>query len=401
MSAVHSTLKLFDSKPATTPAPTPVASKGDKPYPGFPLRKHKTGQWCKKIREKTHYFGTDAEAALKKYLADKDALHAGLTPRPDPNALTVKDLANHFLGAKQQAVEAGELSQRTWDDYKAACDLVVKQWGKTRLVGDLRPDDFAALRNKMAKKWGPHRVGKTIQCIRCLCKYGYDNELVDRPVRYGQGFKRPSKKTMRLHRAKQGVKLFTAEEIKAMLAAAGTPMKAILLLGINAGYGNSDVGNLPMSAVNLDTGWITYPRPKTGIPRRCPLWPETVEALREALAKRPKPKDPADAGLLFLTQRGYSWAKDIADSPITKETRKLLDQLDINGHRNYYTLRHSFRTVADEARDQPAVDHIMGHESTHMSTTYRETISDARLKAVSDYVHGWLFAPEKSTQAVE
>ena len=47
--------------------------------------------------------------------------------------------------------------------------------------------------------------------------------------------------------------------------------------------------------------------------------------------------------------------------------------------------------MADESRDQPAVDYTMGHEVPHMSV-YRETISDARLKAVTDHVHGWLFA---------
>jgi hypothetical protein len=47
--------------------------------------------------------------------------------------------------------------------------------------------------------------------------------------------------------------------------------------------------------------------------------------------------------------------------------------------------------VADEARDQPAADFSMGHESPHMSTVYREKISDERLRAVADHVHRWLF----------
>jgi hypothetical protein len=34
----------------------------------------------------------------------------------------------------------------------------------------------------------------------------------------------------------------------------------------------------------------------------------------------------------------------------------------------------------------------MGHEVAHMSSVYRETISDERLKAVSDHVRKWLFA---------
>jgi integrase len=70
-----------------------------------------------------------------------------------------------------------------------------------------------------------------------------------------------------------------------------------------------------------------------------------------------------------------------------------MKRLGVNGRkgRNYYTLRHSFRTVADESKDQPAVDFIMGHEVPHMSAVYRETISDARLRAVADHVRAWLF----------
>ena len=73
---------------------------------------------------------------------------------------------------------------------------------------------------------------------------------------------------------------------------------------------------------------------------------------------------------------------------------KLLKRLGINGRKGlgFYTLRHVFRTVADEAKDQPAADYIMGHEVPHMSAVYRETISDARLRAVVEHVRAWLFA---------
>ena len=61
-------------------------------------------------------------------------------------------------------------------------------------------------------------------------------------------------------------------------------------------------------------------------------------------------------------------------------------------------MRHTFRTVADEAKDQPAADFIMGHETPHMSSVYRETISDARLKAVSDYVRVWVFEEKEEAK---
>ena len=211
------------------------------------------------------------------------------------------------------------------------------------------------------------------------------------PIRYGPGFQRPSKKTLRLERAKQGPRMFEAHELRAILNAAGVPLKAMILLGVNCGFGNSDCGTLPLAAIDLDGARLNHARPKTGIGRRVPLWPETVQALKEALAKRPTPKQEANAGLVFVTQRGLSWAKDTADNPITKETRKLLDSLDINGHRNFYALRHTFETIGGEAKDQVAVDAIMGHADPSMGAHYRERISDERLRAVTNHVRQWLF----------
>lgn len=300
-------------------------------------------------------------------------------------------MANAFLNAKQQLVAAGELSRLTWAEYKAMADELISHLGKTRLVSDLDPEDFAGLRNKLARKWGPQRLKKAIQYIRSIFKHAYDAGLIDRPTRFGPGFKRSSMKTLRLHRAKQGPKLFSAQEIHQLLSAASTPMRAMILLGINCGFGNADCSNLPLAALDLETGWVSFARPKTGVARRCSLWPETAEALKEALAKRPAPKKEEHNGLVFITKYGLPWGKDIADSPITKEMRKLLNSLGINGRRNFYTLRHTFRTVADKARDQPAVDHCMGHETPHMSNAYREHLSDRRLKAVADYVRAWLF----------
>ena len=102
----------------------------------------------------------------------------------------------------------------------------------------------------------------------------------------------------------------------------------------------------------------------------------------------------AHAGLVFVTKYGQAWAKLSSDNTLAKEMGKLLRALEINSRKGlgFYTLRHTFRTIADEAKDQPAADYILGHEVAHMSSVYRETISDARLKAVADHVRGWLFA---------
>ncbi|HTU18785.1 MAG TPA: tyrosine-type recombinase/integrase [Gemmataceae bacterium] len=370
--------------------------KPDKPYDDFPLFAHATRRWAKKIRGKLHYFGPWAhwKAALKKYQDQKDDLHAGRTPRVQGDGLTVRDLLNRFLTAKKLLVEAGELAARTFADYRGVCDRLSAFFGLTRLVDDLASDDFEKLRADTAKSYGPVALGNEIQRIRTVFKYAFDAGLIDKPIRYGPQFRRPSRKVLRKARHAKGTRLFEAEELRRIIAAAAQPLKAMVLLGINCGFGNADVGTLPLSALDLAGGWVNYPRPKTGIERRCPLWPETVESVKEALARRPEPRRAEDAGLAFVTKYGGSWWKDSPDSPVSKEMAKLLDELGIRrGGRNFYALRHGTETIGGEARDQVAVDHIMGHVRDDMASVYRERISDERLRAVTDHVHDWLFPP--------
>jgi integrase len=392
-------------RPTTDNNPKSDPNKPNKPYKDYPLTAHPTGQWCKKIRGKLHYFGpwNDPDGALEKYLAQKDDLHAGRTPRPDTGTMAVIDVVNAFLYHKETLVDAGELSPRTWKEYKAACLEILDAFGKSRLIADLRPDDFASLRKRMAKKWGAHRLAKIIQYVRSVFKYSYEAELIDRPIRFGPGFKRPSKRVIRLNRAESGPKLFTAGEVRRLIDAAGPSMRAMILLGVNAGFGNADCGNLPLSAVDLDNAIIDYPRPKTGCPRRCSLWPETVAALREALANRHEPKNEEDAGLFFITKYGYGWSKDTSTNPVSQEMAKLLKKLGINGRKGlgFYTLRHTFRTVADETKEQVVADFIMGHEVPNMSAAYREGIDDKRLRAVADHVRRWLFPSAYTLKTVD
>jgi hypothetical protein len=50
------------------------------------------------------------------------------------------------------------------------------------------------------------------------------------------------------------------------------------------------------------------------------------------------------------------WAKDTPDSPVSKETAKLLKELKLQRPGlNFYALRHTFETIGGEAKDQVAV----------------------------------------------
>jgi hypothetical protein len=148
---------LFPMRDSTSSRFAHKTEKPAKPYPEFPLLAHAAGVWTKKIRGKLHYFGKwdDPDSALKKYLAEKDDLHAGKKPRASAEGgVTVKDLCSAFLNAKQARVDTGELSPHTFGDYKEAAALLVERFGKGRVASDLRADDFAGLRTAMTKRWG-------------------------------------------------------------------------------------------------------------------------------------------------------------------------------------------------------------------------------------------------------
>jgi integrase len=368
-----------------------------KPYPDFPLFYHHCGQWAKKIKGKIRYFGIDAKEAVKLYLQERDQLLAGVDPKRD--SATVGNAVNWFLAAKESQVRAGDITQRSWRDYSLTGDRIIKQLGRQTFCDDLTPAHFDILRDHFAAGSGPVTLGGHVRRTRIIFKWAVDNEYLERPVRMGTGFKVPAKRLLRAARQAASSKMFEAAEVRSMLEHASPTIRAMILLGINCGFGNTDVAGLPLSAVDLKAGWVNWPRPKTAVERRCPLWSETVKALKEA--KRPRPALDGDANLVFLTRAGHRWVrtKDGGDGKpglpldaLSQAFRKLLTACGIDRPGvGFYALRHTFRTIADSSRDFPAINRIMGHADNSIADLYRERIDDYRLSAVVEIVRKWLF----------
>jgi integrase len=380
--------------------------KVEKPFPGFPLTPHPSGRWCKKIRGKLHYFGKidNPNGALEKFNKEWPYLSEGRTPPPvdTGDGCTIRLLANAFLTSKKAALECEDIGARTFADYFATCELLVDHFGKDRRVDDIRPDEFRDLKVKLAKRWGKVRQLNENNRIRTVFNYAFTSTLIDKPMRFGPDFDPPKAKALRKVRREQGPKRFSADEAKRILAAADPQLKAMTLLALNGGFGNTDCASLPLTALDLDGGWLDFPRPKTEIDRRIPLWPETVQALREVIADRPAAKSHEDDKLVFLTRTGQRWvrskmnkkgAKMVFLDAISQAFAKLLKSIDINSHRNFYTCRHTFETEAGACKDQVAVDFVMGHLDATMAARYREGIGDDRLLAAVNTVHAWLWPP--------
>ena len=414
---------------STTADPRPA-----KPTKDFPLFPHRgSGQWAKKIKGRTHYFGSwrldpTGVEAIVSYTRELPYLLRGETPPSIDisQGCTIGQLCNEFMDSKQAAMEDGDLSPRTLADYHQTAKLLVNHFTKDRHVADLRPTDFRDFRSVLAQKLNTNSLKSVINKLRMVFNYGHEAKLYSEAIDFGGEFKRPSAKAQRRARNERGPKLFHREEILRMLETPNLALRGMIYLGINCGFGNSDVATLPLAAVDLERGWINYPRPKTEIKRRVPLWPETIVALKESLTYRPQPVHRRDAGLFFLTTHGLPWVRvrprknqngeDEAGTPldsVSMEFGKLLKALGIKADPtaakknkkpmilplhskglNFYTLRHCFETIAGESKDQVAVDAIMGHVDPSMAANYRQALSDERLLAVANTVHAWMFPTE-------
>lgn len=373
-------------------------TKPQKPNPDFPLFPHATKRWAKKVKGKMEYFGPwdDPEAALQEWYRVKDALLQG-RPRPEhrPDAYAVADICDLFLKDRKTKLDAGSIRQRTWNEYKAVCEYLFQAFGKETYADDLTPQDFGHLRGILAKGRRPKTVHNLITRIMAIINFSNKNGFTDRPILTGSYFEKPSAAELRIDQAGQGhggQLMLESTQIRDVLKIALPVMKAMILLGVNVGMGNEDVARLEFRHLNLDSGWLDFPRPKTGVQRRAKLWPETIKAINAAIDKRKASDDPATDKYVFLTRYGKPWFRETNENQVSRAFRGLLDDTDnhVKGI-GFYCLRRAFETVASETLDQPAIDLSMGHQGVDMAALYRQRLGDKRLEGVAKHVRKWLF----------
>ena len=98
----------------------------------FPLTLHPTGQYCKKIRGKIHYFGTDKKRALERYLDQATYLHGcqDATVCRSNGSMVLNELCDLYLRYQLSKVLAGELTPRHYNDQIASLGKLMSFLGK-------------------------------------------------------------------------------------------------------------------------------------------------------------------------------------------------------------------------------------------------------------------------------
>jgi integrase len=348
--------------------------KQHKPYEDFPLHWHPNGQWSKSVQGKRRYYGSDWRQALKKFHRE----HEG-------ESLTLDDAVEKYKQSCQLRESSKEIGIRHLKDIEGTLARLTKHLGH-RLIKGLKSEDWQKWRAEIAKTNGPVALGGHITRVRAFLNWCQREKIADFPV--GDSLKKPSRPQLRLERARRGSKMWEPEELRRLLLLASPMIKAWVLLGLNCALANDDVAKLTHTF--LKKGWLVYPRPKTGIQRRIPLWPETQVAL---VAFPVRPGDD----VVFRTLSGNMWtskSKTKSDSPISLKFRVLLKNLGLyKKGRGFGSLRHVAQTIGEKSRDKVAVDALLGHVDDSVAEKYREVVDDERLLHVTNTIHDWLFTP--------
>jgi integrase len=338
----------------------------------FPLYKHAKGRWSKTVRYKTHYFlkvvdDPTGSKSLAMYLEQKEFLVAGVEPPMVTNTVRVSDILNAWLEHKETLLKSKEITQKTFEEYEYLVYRIVEAIPKQTDARFLTQQHFAKLKQHFTSVYNVVSTNKRITQTKSIFKFALETGMIKSPVVFGPGFKPATVKTIRLHQAAKGDLSFTAAEIQSFLIKATPNHKACILLGINCGFGPTDC--IQFRPEHIRDGWMTMARAKTGTPRRCKLWPETLKALDKS---------------------GYPLFGKQA-------SRHVSSMLGDEDKRSFYSLRRTFATIASGTLDQVAVRLIAGwtDDSKDMSALYTQNIDDKRLVVVSNYVRTWLFGGAK------
>lgn len=350
----------------------------------FPLTLHPTGQYCKKIRGRLYYFGSDKKKAFDSYLEQAADLHAGRLPKPvsTSDTLSIKTLCNLYLEHQQTRAKAGEIKLSRLYRLTSHLREFARFLGANRLVLDISTIDLQNYRTKLIKEGKASRtVNSRIANVKAMYNWATENELLDTA---------PNLKAIkRITPPKRKQATFSPSEIRALLKHASTQMKAMIWLGLNCGFGCTDCAELLWENLDLEKGRVDFPRTKTGVRRNLPLWKETVESLRAI---------PRTNERVFKTRYGNKWVRfkwsRSKDGPprlfhndgISEAFSKLIKKAGIKTEKGvgFYTLRRTAATLAARSGDPFAVQRLLGHVDLKMAATYVQDVSEQTDRVINN-----------------
>ncbi len=350
----------------------------------FPLTRHPTGQYCKKIKGKIHYFGMDKKKALEKYLDQAAYLHRGQNPATTgaSGATSINELCDLYLRYQHAKVLAGALTPRHYSDQTRSLSQLASFLGQGRKIRNISTLDLQSYKRRLQGQYGSaHRLNLHLGTMKAMFHWARKNDILEHIPNVDA-----VSRGKIIHQQRF---TFRSEAITKLLAVANAKMRAMIWLGLNCGFGCTDCAQLKWTDLDFEHHRVKLARNKTGVPRNLPLWPETIRAL-EAI--------PRSGPLVFYTVEGHLWVRTVARTQDDGSTRyttvnavasmfgRLLKKvkMDVPSGTGFYTLRRTAATLAARSGDPFAVQRLLGHVNLEMATCYVQDVSAQTDRAIEN-----------------
>ena len=329
-----------------------------------------TGQFYVTRAGRRIYLGVDQDEALQQYhrlALGKEAM--GAPPEPD-RLMMVRELANRFLAAQQANWKSPE---RTLRSYTYWLGRFLKDHPRLR-AADMTVEMFAAWKVSLRRrKYSPQSINHFLTAVRSLYAFAEEVDLMERAPK----LKRIKNEKLPPPGSNEKP-IYTTGEIHQLIGHADIQLRAMLLLGLNCGFGPKDIQDLTWDHIDGDR--VTLPRSKTGVCQTYLLWPETIRALEdlrmhrqeliERMAKRGR--DRTDGGHLFITRFWKLWSKD----SVAEQFRRLCKKAKVPCY-GFYRLRHCASTAMSLVTTPHVQRKFMRHSQLQQQVTYTHAPDEA------------------------
>jgi len=288
--------------------------------------------------------------------------------------MTLKELCDLYLRFQHSKVLADDLTAKHHNDQISSLSKLMSFLGQGLKIESISTLDLQNYTRKLQSAYGSvHRLNLNISIMKAMFHWARRNDILENIPNIDA-----VSKGKVVH---QEMYTFNSGQIKKLLSIADVKMQAMIWLGVNCGFGCTDCGKLKCKELDFKNSRVKLARNKTGVRRNLPLWPETMQALKEL---------PRSGQLVFYTSQGHPWVRTLIKTNgdgereymsvnrITPTFSRLMKKVGIHAPKGtgFYALRRTAATMAVRSGDPFAVQRLLGHVDLTMATRYVQDVSE-------------------------
>jgi hypothetical protein len=147
----------------------------------FPLTLHPTGQYCKKIRGKIYYFGSDKKLALQTYLDQATFLHGHTIGLQESNngSMALKQLIDMYLKYQHSRLVANNLTVRHYSDQLSSLNKFGIFLGQDSKIRNISTINLQNYKQYLQKHYGSVcRMNLNISITKAMFHWARKNDIL-------------------------------------------------------------------------------------------------------------------------------------------------------------------------------------------------------------------------------